>query len=97
MLQGDTFAPYVYIICVDYVLRTSIDTMKENGFKLVKERRYPTQTITDMNYADYISYRLAIDGLSVIWRLELIDKTEHIFLSSGRVDTAIWMHYIDTS
>ena len=31
--------------------------MKENGFKLAKEkrRRYPTQTITDANYADDIA------------------------------------------
>ena len=48
VLQGDTLAPYLFIICLDYVLRTSID-MKDNGFKLVKERsrKYPTQTITD--------------------------------------------------
>ena len=45
VLQVDTFAPYVFIICLDNVLRTSIDIMKENGFKLAKERsrRYPAQ------------------------------------------------------
>ena len=25
VLQGDTLAPYPFIICLDYVLRTSID------------------------------------------------------------------------
>ena len=42
VLQGDTLAPYLFIICLDYELRTSIDLMKENGFKLAKEssRRY---------------------------------------------------------
>ena len=34
----DTSAPYLFIICLDYVIRTSIDLMKENGFKLAKER-----------------------------------------------------------
>ena len=50
--QGDTLVPYLFIICLDYVLRTSIDLMKENGFKLAKERsrRYPAQTITDADY-----------------------------------------------
>ena len=45
VLQGDILAPYLFIICLDYVLRTSIDKMKENGFKLTKERsrRYPAQ------------------------------------------------------
>ena len=57
VLQGDTLAPYIFIICLDYVLRTSIDKIKENGFKLTKERsrRYPAQTITDANYADDIA------------------------------------------
>ena len=56
VLQGDTLAPYLFIICQDYVLRTSIDLMKENGFMLAKERsrRYLAQTITDMDYADDI-------------------------------------------
>ena len=42
-LQGDTLAPYLFIICLDYVLRTSIDKIKENGFELIKKRsrRYP--------------------------------------------------------
>ena len=57
VLQEDTLAPYLFIICVDYVLRTSIDKMKENGFKLTKERsrRYPAQTIMDADYADDIA------------------------------------------
>ena len=29
--QGDTLAPYLFIICLYYVLRTSMDLMKENG------------------------------------------------------------------
>ena len=53
-LQGDRLAPCLFIICLDDVLRTSIDLMKENGFTLVKERsrRYPTQTITDADNAN---------------------------------------------
>ena len=38
VLPGDTLAPYLFIICLDYVLRMSIDKMKDNGFKLAKER-----------------------------------------------------------
>ena len=34
VLQGDTLAPYLFIIGQDYVLRMSIDIMKDNGFKL---------------------------------------------------------------
>ena len=54
VLQGDTLAPYLFIICLDYVLRTSIDKIRENGFELTKRRskRYLAKTITDANYAD---------------------------------------------
>ena len=56
VLQGDTLAPY-FIICLDYVLRTSIDNIRENGFVLTKKRsrRYPAKTITDADYADDIA------------------------------------------
>ena len=50
ILQGDT---YLFIICLDYVLRTSIDKIRENGFELTKKRsrRYPAKTINDADYA----------------------------------------------
>ena len=57
VLQGDTLAPYLFIICLDYVLRISIDKIKENGFELTKKRsrRYPAKTITDADNADDIA------------------------------------------
>ena len=59
VLQGDTLAPYFFIICLDYALRTSFDKMKDNGFKLKKKKNerswgYPTETINDADYADDI-------------------------------------------
>ena len=38
----------LFIVCLDYVLWTSIDKMKDNSFKLAKERsrRYPAQLRT---------------------------------------------------
>ena len=56
VIQGGTLAPYLFIICLDYVLRTSIDEIRENGFKLTKKRsrRYSAKTITDADYADDI-------------------------------------------
>ena len=57
VLQGDMLTPYLFIICLDYVLRTSIDKIRENGFELTKKRsrRYPAKTITDADYADDIA------------------------------------------
>ena len=57
VLQGDTLAPYLFIICLDYMLRTSIDKIRENGFELTKKgsRRHPAKTITDADFADDIA------------------------------------------
>ena len=48
----------MYIGYKRFLYRTSIDKMKENGFKLTKERsrRYPEQTITDAVYAHDIAF-----------------------------------------
>ena len=57
VLQEDRLAPYLFILCLDYVLRPSIDKIRENGFELTKKRsrRYPAKTITDADYADDIA------------------------------------------
>ena len=56
VLQGDTLAPYLFIVCLDYMLRTSIDKIKENSFELTKKksRRYSTKTITNADYVNDI-------------------------------------------
>ena len=56
VLQADMLAPYLFILCLDYVLRTLIDKIRQNGFELTKKRsrRYPTKTITDADYTDDI-------------------------------------------
>ena len=33
VMQGDTLAPYLFIISLNYVLKTSIVKIKEKGFK----------------------------------------------------------------
>ena len=55
--QEDTLAPYLFIICLDYILRTSIDKIRENDFELTKKRsrRYPAKKITYADYADDIA------------------------------------------
>ena len=56
VLQGNTLALYFFIICLDNVLRTSMNKIRENGFELTKKRsrRYPGKTITDPDYAEDI-------------------------------------------
>ena len=76
VLQGDTLAPYLFIICLDYVLRTSIDNIRENGFVLTKKtsRRYPAKTITDTDYANDIAL-LANTANQAETRLYSLERT----------------------
>ena len=45
VLKVDKLAPYLFIICLDYVLRMSIDKMKDNGFKKAKNEAEDTPHI----------------------------------------------------
>ena len=102
VLQGDTLAPYLFIIYLDYMLRMSIDLMKENGFKLAKERsrRYPAQTIMDTDYANDITLlaNTPTQAKPLLHSLERAaddiglhtntDKTEcHLFNQRGDIST----------
>ena len=57
VLQRDRLGPHLFIICLDNMLQTSIDIIKENGFTLKKARSgwYPAETITDADNVDDIA------------------------------------------
>ena len=84
VLQKYTLALYLFIICLDNKLRTSIDLMKENGFKLAKKRsiKFPAQTITDADYADDIA--LLVNSLA---------RTESQLHSLERATGGIGLHF----
>ena len=57
ILQGDTLAPFLFIIVIVYIMHVSVDTMKENGLLYQPKRssRYPALHITDADFADDIA------------------------------------------
>ena len=58
VLQGDTLAPYLFVIVLDYALRIAIDGREEDlGFHLEKRksRRVGPEVITDFDFADDIA------------------------------------------
>ena len=79
VLQGDTLAPYLFIICLDYVLRTSIDKIRELTKK--SSRRYPAKTITDADYADDIAILANTPN-----------QAETLLYSLGRAAAGIGLH-----
>ena len=53
VLQGDALTPFLFLICLDYVQRISIEQMKENSLTLkdVRSKRNPAETFTDEDHA----------------------------------------------
>ena len=54
VLPGDILVPYLFVLCLNYVFRMSINLIKESIFtlKTVWSRQYPTETMIDADDAD---------------------------------------------
>ena len=54
VLQGDTLEPFLFVICLGYLVRISIDKCNDYGLtlELARSRRFPTKKINDADYAD---------------------------------------------
>ena len=58
ILQGDTLAPLLFIICVDFcMLNATFSKENELGFTLerAKSRRYPKEVVTNLDFVDDIT------------------------------------------
>lgn len=57
ILQGDTLAPFLFILVVDYIMRVSVDKISNYGFLLQRRRgpRNPAIHLTDTDFADDIA------------------------------------------
>ena len=57
VLQGDTLAPLLFILALDYVMRIATINPEETGFTLTRRlsRRIPSNMITDTDFADDIA------------------------------------------
>ena len=57
VLQGDTLAPNLFIIMIDYIMRTSTNESNHLGLTISERqsRRYPAIKLTDTDFADDIA------------------------------------------
>lgn len=64
VLQGDTLAPYLFVIVVDYIMTVAIDNVPDVGFtiKPARSRRVKAEKVTDADFADDLA--LTTDTLS---------------------------------
>ena len=58
VLQGDKLAPYLFIIFIDYMMRTSTKNRENIGLTITQRlsRRFPATYITDTDFADDIAF-----------------------------------------
>lgn len=74
VLQGDTLAPFLFILVLDYVLRISLDTSSHKGIllKAKQSSRNPDLFLTDLDFAD----DLALISESIKHAEELLHSLE---------------------
>ena len=95
VLQGDTLAPFLFIIVLDYVLRISVDLHYEKGFLIKPQRssRYPSTHITDL----YFAHDLAIPANTVQNAEELLHALEEAAAYVGLHCNETKTEFISTS
>ena len=90
ILQGDTLAPYLFVIVVDYILRQSADLLNEKGIdvKPTKSLREPAKFLTDLDYADDIALltKLLKDGQELLLSLEEAASRFGLLLNSKKTE-----------
>jgi hypothetical protein len=82
VLQGDTLAPYLFIIVLDYCLRVAIAGREESvGFTIKprQSRRVGPLMITDLDFADDI----ALLSNTAVQEQEFLEKLESTALHVG--------------
>ena len=92
VLQGDTLAPYLFVICLDYVLRKALDTNAELGFTLQepRSRRYPAVKITDVDYADDLAVLTnnIQDAMTLLHKIEEAASEIGLYINAKRPNTS---------
>ena len=75
VLQGDTLAHFIFIICLDYIFKKALYRNNDLGFTLIERRSkiYPVIKLTDADYADDIAILTDKTNEAMI----LLHKIEH--------------------
>ena len=95
ILQGDTLAPFLFVIVLDYALRNAINGMEEElGFHLERKRsnRVAPLTITDLDFADDIALICQeIDKAeSLLHRIENEANKLGLYLNSKKTEAQLF-------
>ena len=88
ILQCDTQAPFLFIICLDFVLKKTLDRNNDIGFTLIERRikRYPAIEITDVDYADDLSIVIdkTYEAIILLHKIEKAAKEIGLSINTGK-------------
>ena len=93
VLQCDTLAPFLLMLCLDYVLKKSLDINSNLVFTLSQRRSSPEICITDIDHANDIGLTTdsVKDTMTSIHKIEEksilkinTDKTEYITINQNQ-------------
>ena len=86
VLQGDPLAPFLFIVCLHYALRTSIGTSDGLTLKRRRSRRAPPDLLPELAFADDIA--LVEDTINkaeaFLHKVEIATQTIGLFLNAGK-------------
>ena len=97
VLQGDTLAPYLFTIVLDFVLRQTYEHKEEElGFTLYRRRstRHPSITVTDLDFADDLALisEEIYQAQMVLKRLEDEAENVRLFCNAKKTEAQIFNH-----
>ena len=80
VLQGDTLAPFLFVICLDYALRICVDKCNEYDvtLELARSRRFPTKKINDADYVEDLAL-LSDNSYNVQKLLHILEQSSAFF------------------
>ena len=86
VLQGDPLAPFLFIVCLDYALRTSIGTSDRLTLKRRRSRRAPPKLLPDLAFANDIA--LMEDNINkaeaFLRKVEIATQSIGLFLKASK-------------
>ena len=90
ILQGDTLAPFLFIIVIDYIMRVSVDKISHCGFLLERRlgSRNPATHVTDADFADdiaLISSKIE-DAQKLLTALESAANCTGLYLNDSKTE-----------
>ena len=86
VLQGDPLAPFLFIVCLDYALRTSIGTSDGLTLKRRRSRRAPPELLPDLAFEGDIALKEDTINKAEAFphKVEIATQTIGLFLNASK-------------